>query len=640
MGAGTWSNRRGHEYRVFVLAAVLAAMLPMVIGAQGTEPPLYAAIRAKDLAAAQAAIAAGADVNAVYDQDTMLCWALRLEQAEIARMIVKSPKVNVNKYGTWYDDMYDWTRPPLILAAHMGQTPMVQLLLGAGADINARGSENGGPRATGNTALMKAAARNHAEVIRVLLTSRKIDMNLRDNAGKTALWSAVERENLETAKLLLDAGVKVNLPDNLGQSVLFLTIQNERTEMLDYLVSRGANINLVDKTGATPLIVTMASRKAGALRLEFLKAFLVHKPQLDFVAAKGSQTGYSALHAATLYGYTDYMGMLLDNGAAINIRSSNTGGTPLHTAASWKFPEALKLLIERGADLGALDDKGFTPLLTACAVQRIQNVKLLVDAGAVVNFAAKTQNQTPLIAAAMNIDPFKHADSAAAMKYLLEHSASPDFAGTDGRTALMIAVSLSDAGQGLEKTRLLLDWKANPDAQDVHKRTALMFAAGAGNEAAMKLLLDKGASVDLKSDAGETAMNYAVRSGKAGPGKLLAARGAEAAAPVAPVAPVALPAELVGSWRGSQDNLKEAVFYLTLSKNGSFTFESRYTDEVFKRFPKGSMNPVIATQKGTWTVNGNVLILNIPGEAPVSRLWKFEKKRLILDDMIRLDRSR
>ena len=52
--------------------------------------------------------------------------------------------------------------------------------------------------------------------------------------------------------------------------------------------------------------------------------------------------------------------------------------------------------------------------------------------------------------------------------------------------------------------------------------------------------------------------------------------------------------------------------------------------------PKGSMNPVIAAQKGTYTVNNDVLILNLVGAAPVSRKWKLENKMLILDNIIRL----
>jgi len=48
------------------------------------------------------------------------------------------------------------------------------------------------------------------------------------------------------------------------------------------------------------------------------------------------------------------------------------------------------------------------------------------------------------------------------------------------------------------------------------------------------------------------------------------------------------------------------------------------------------VNPVIAAQKGTYTFNHDILILNPAGAAPVSRKWKLEKKMLILDDIIRL----
>ena len=82
--------------------------------------------------------------------------------------------------------------------------------------------------------------------------------------------------------------------------------------------------------------------------------------------------------------------------------------------------------------------------------------------------------------------------------------------------------------------------------------------------------------------------------------------------------------------------MPQALFKLVLNKDGRFDFVSRLTPEVLKALPKGSVNPVIAAQKGAYTVNNDVLILNPVGAAPVSRKWKLENKVLILDSIIRL----
>jgi len=64
------------------------------------------------------------------------------------------------------------------------------------------------------------------------------------------------------------------------------------------------------------------------------------------------------------------------------------------------------------------------------------------------------------------------------------------------------------------------------------------------------------------------------------------------------------------------------------------------TPAVLKTLPKGSINPVIAAQKGTYTVNNDILILNLAGAAPVSRKWKLENRMLILDNIIRLKKMK
>lgn len=82
--------------------------------------------------------------------------------------------------------------------------------------------------------------------------------------------------------------------------------------------------------------------------------------------------------------------------------------------------------------------------------------------------------------------------------------------------------------------------------------------------------------------------------------------------------------------------MPQAIFELALNKNNTFDFVSRLTPALLKALPKGSVNPVIAAQKGTYTFNHDILILIPAGAAPVSRKWKLEKKMLILDDIIRL----
>ncbi len=618
-----------------ILLLACSAFMPVYAQAgQDARPALYQAIDKNDVAGAKALIAGGVDVNAVYDRDTMLLWAIRKDRSEITKLIIQSPKIKLESRGVSYDDFGEWGRTALILAAHMGQTEIVGLLLKKGADVNARDNTDDSPQSRGNTALFKAVQRNHVEVARLILSHpKKVDINGRFTYGATVLMVAIDNGSLDMVKLLVSNGAKINIPGHNGMSMLDGTIRNKNFDILEYLIAQGADINYIN-AGYTHLHAIIDSTKDNKPVTGHLKKFLSYKPNLNLESMKNGGEGFSALHKATSNGFVDYVEILLDSGANINIKSLATGGTPLHTAASWKYIGVTRYLIKRGADLEILDNKGFTPLSLAALGNRLQNVQALVEAGAKVNIRTTTGNMTPLIASASNIDPLKHSDSLDVMKYLLDRNADVNFQASDGKTALIAAAACSDSGQPQEKVKLLLGRGAKTDLANNSGETALMFAAGRGNDRTVKLLVEKGADVNLKNNAGESAMPYAQRSGNKDVMAYLESKGAKNEAPA--VMKSIIVKDLVGTWQGFQDGLPQAIFKLTLNKDNTFDFVSRLTPEVLKTLPKGSMNPVIAAQKGTYTFNRDILILNLTGAAPVSRKWKLENKVLILDNIIRL----
>ena len=604
------------------------------------QSELFKAIDKGNLDRARAAIESGGDVNAVYDRDTMLCWALRNKNPEVTKLLLQSPRLDVNKRGVTYDSFGEWERTPLILASHMGQADIVALMLQRGANVNARDRTDSVPEARGNTALIKAAQRDHTEVIRVLLTQGKgIMVDVQTKEGETPLSLVAAQEDLEAVKLLHGHGARINHQNHTGASMLVDTVLHKKYEVLEYLVANGADINMSDNNGQSPLMQAIPySGNEAKKTCRWMEKFLTFKPKLDFMQRKGDG-GFSAMHLAARFGFVDIGKLLLDNGATLDIKSLTTGGTPLHTAASANQIDFAKMLIKRKANLEIVDKLGSTPLLTATLQIDPDMVEVLVDAGANINVKSTVNiMDTPMVHAAGNPNPLEHRKNVAIIKYLLDHKGDINFPSSNGTTPLMAAARKSGHSDGYDRAALLINKGAKLDQTNDKGETALMLAAGSGNEKLVKLLLDKGADAQKKNGAGETVMAYANRAGKTGSVSALEAKGVKPEAPI--VRKNVIVGALVGTWKGFQDGLPQALYTIVLNKNGTFDFNSRLTPEALKGIPKGSMNPVIAAQKGTYTLSEDTMIWDLVGAPPTSMHWKLENGMLILDNKIRLKRAK
>lgn len=62
------------------------------------------------------------------------------------------------------------------------------------------------------------------------------------------------RSQLDSARLLIDAGADVNITNQNGQTVLHSFILTYDIPAIEYLLSRGAKVNVSDSEGMTPLL--------------------------------------------------------------------------------------------------------------------------------------------------------------------------------------------------------------------------------------------------------------------------------------------------------------------------------------------------------------------------------------------------
>jgi uncharacterized protein len=336
------------------------------------------------------------------------------------------------------------------------------------------------------------------------------------------LARAVRSQNSEAIHSLLNERVDVNVPEPDGTTALAWAAHWDDLNTADLLIRAGANANAANDNGVTPLWLACNSGSSAMVK-ELLAARA--DPNASHLPA-----GETALLRCSGTGSVDAVKLLLDRGADVNA-TEIAGQTPLMWAIEERHPEVARVLIEHGAGVNTASKNGFTPLLFAARQGDIDSGRVLLENGADISATARKDLNTLLVAIASGREQFAI--------FLVEHGANPNAADDRGTTALHYALQ-----QGLsnlngvahdpqyaaldflfranmaELVKVLLDHGANPNARilkrtpplrigdrpkiDLIGATPFLLAAATGDVKVMKLLLAKGADPLLTTEDGTT----------------------------------------------------------------------------------------------------------------------------------------
>ena len=452
-----------------LLGCLLIGVMPALASA-GTSDAADAAQR-NDIAALRSMVSKRVDVNAPQpDGTTALHWAAHWNDVEAVKLLIGAGAhaATTNRFGA----------SPLSEAATSGNADLVKVLLDAGADAKAlstpdgetvlmsaartgnvdavrmlldRGADvNARERYKGQTALMWAAAERHAPVVKLLL-ERGADWRIRGfdretkppklsaasaispipRGGFTALMFTAREGDMESAAVMLDAGVDVNHGDVDNVTPLVAAIMNKQYTLAKFLIDRGADVNIVDAGSRTALYAMIDIRNEDWTAmpnrttddplptLNVVTAIIDHGAQLDVPLNRpltvrsgmdfGDTTlgeGATPMMRAARAGDHEVIRLLLAKGAnptlttkgganalmlaaGIGYRDKNTRGSERDAL------ETVKVMMAAGLDIKQTDNRGENALHGAALRGADTIVQFLIDQGMDVNATSK-QGYTPL----------------------------------------------------------------------------------------------------------------------------------------------------------------------------------------------------------------------------------------------------
>ncbi len=491
---------------------------------------LLDAVRADDRPAVEKLLSEKANPNEIDpDGATPLAWAALRANLEIAALLLqaKADPNRANELGIG----------PLSLAISNGSAPLVTQLLAHGANPNL-------PRENGETPLMTAARLGRPDLMKLLLRKgAKVNASDK-KYGQTALmwaagnpaavsllleygadirattttWDVKYTIYIPTTATLGKTGIPWNnegdyIAKKGGLNALFFAVQKNDLASAKALLEAGLDANSASADGTTPLLAAL---------------YKWDQPKATFVPGKGGPA--TAGSSQRFSPNVAMSNLLLDRGATVKV-VDGAGYTPLHGAALAVAKAARSGTRQKGAygqNAAALalgtDQDAADNLKDALAL-----VQRLLQAGADPNHQTVYPTGGPAGDVRINPAPpgsspmhiAASSNSVELVRLLADSGGNPNLHRKDGHTPFSVAVLAADMAivpemvqRGAQVTARWSPRDKIPDPVEAitlarQNQTILHLAAIEGKPALLEFLHSKGAPLDAKNAQGETPLDLA-----------------------------------------------------------------------------------------------------------------------------------
>jgi ankyrin repeat protein len=358
--------------------------------------------------------------------------------------------------------------------------------------------------ASGQTALMLAAMRGYTTVVSSLLKHQELDLNAKDEKGKTALSLAVRQgaRAIGVVEILVaKPGIDPNLADEDGNTPLIYAAENRNVRAVELLCNLGnIDVNHVNRLNRSTALHWAATDGYTDVVRELLRHVAIKVNMTDAV-------NYTPLERAEHGYHTDVVVLLLCHSSMpiASVTKKIKEWIKDATKTENDFPNAIRRVTEHYKDVSqkiwleaASDDEaGQIDAFLRYAT---------IDVNVVLPFQG-TGGKSALMAASCL------GHTSVVDRLLRDPRVKVDAINSKGSTALMWSVDAKL--NAVESAKKLLDAGANVNlARSRDGRTALHFAAYYGKEQVVAKLIQAGADLNVTKSDGWTALHQAVYYGK------------------------------------------------------------------------------------------------------------------------------
>ena len=371
---------------------------------------------------------------------------------------------------------------PLMLTLQKSYFQSALWLIDNGADTTIKNYEHKAP-------IDIAIEKNKIEIVEELLKLKKIDLDQKDDYGRSLLQNMVVSGSHDMAKTFIKYGANINTLDNRGKHILYDALSyGDPVFFRDLLSYKNIELNHIDEDGNT----------------------LMQHPQIeqndvlakDLLAAGADPTilnekGESYLYKTALRGKEadDVIDVALDNGANVNAltTTNNTimmelflSASQSHNSYREQYLNTVTKMLEHKGNINALDGKGESGLFNAVKLRDVTLIRFLLEAGIDTNI------QNPRGETVLEFLIYDGLEYVKIIKLLLDYGIDPKLKNKKGQTVYEVLTNLILHKSGavpLEDEELITLY--DPDALYMNVVQLLLESESVDEENGEKFIFEK-----------------------------------------------------------------------------------------------------------------------------------------------------